>query len=763
MSPSARRILIPLIVAGLSIGIVIVYALSAGRTSTAPEQPQEAAPEPVAASPAEGAPADVEQAEEPVDADVGPAAPPDAEALVPDLPEIDVMGLTAIAPETGVSGHEIPVSSLGSLDPNVAQMQLDFSRAGAGIARIAFSDIWETASARRQADAYYEAIASGGSVLSLPDESLRYILHESQFLKNSRVDPGITVPSLSANQIIINGEAVNIFDYTRDDEGNKVHVWAETGPGQFETVIVNAAGEQIVRITRRFILGDDFDITIEQRLINLTGKPLEVAWLQYGPGDLRQDRSRYMDRRRLRFGYTDPVRDQMQLFVISTDNDLIFERSSIVKREEAKIWPNEASIEKDYELAWFGITNRYFGIAIHPVQTDLVNPDHSLADVVERILHEKGQAQPGANGAESETIFTYLESPTKKIAPAQELALDMGLYAGPLDRHLLGAEGSQYHSLSMDQLILYQMSSCCAVCTFQWLAHILLGFLSFLHTYVLFDWALAIIGLVMVVRTLLHPLTKKSQISMQRFGKVMQEIKPEIDKLQKKFPNDPKKLQAEQMKLMRERGANPMQMLGCLPMFLQTPIWIALYAMLYFVFDLRQQPAFFGLFQVFWDWPFLADLSAADHCLGEFAEPFKFLMWNVTGINVLPILMGAIFFVQQKYMSPPPSPTMTKEQISQQKMMKVMMVVMFPLMLYSAPSGLTLYILTSSSIGILESKYIRRHIKEMDLNPPEKKKKRKKTKSKDAQGRAYAAAIARMEEKRRKKQKGPEKTYKKRK
>jgi len=84
----------------------------------------------------------------------------------------------------------------------------------------------------------------------------------------------------------------------------------------------------------------------------------------------------------------------------------------------------------------------------------------------------------------------------------------------------------------------------------------------------------------------------------------------------------------------------------------------------------------------------------------------------------LPLLMGAVFYVQQKYMTPPTTATMTPEQKQQQKIMRVMMVVMFPLFLYKAPSGLTLYILTSSCIGILESRYIRRHIDEIDLNPP---------------------------------------------
>ncbi len=157
------------------------------------------------------------------------------------------------------------------------------------------------------------------------------------------------------------------------------------------------------------------------------------------------------------------------------------------------------------------------------------------------------------------------------------------------------------------------------------------------------------------------------------------------------------------------------------------------------------------MFQIFWGWPFLADLSAADHFFGEFQQPFRFFMWNMTGINLLPLLMGVVFFVQQKYMSPPPSPSTTKEQLQQQKIMKIMMVVMFPLMLYSAPSGLTLYIFTSSLIGIIESRYIRAHINQMDLEP--------KKKPKDPQARAYADAMDRARSKR----KPPPKTYKKRK
>ena len=74
--------------------------------------------------------------------------------------------------------------------------------------------------------------------------------------------------------------------------------------------------------------------------------------------------------------------------------------------------------------------------------------------------------------------------------------------------------------------------------------------------------------------------------------------------------------------------------------------------------------------------------------------------------------------------------------------MRIMMVVLFPVMLYSAPSGLTLYILTSSAVGILESRHIRAHVDQMDLEPktPETAT-GKRRKPKDKQGRAWADAM----------------------
>jgi membrane protein insertase Oxa1/YidC/SpoIIIJ len=111
--------------------------------------------------------------------------------------------------------------------------------------------------------------------------------------------------------------------------------------------------------------------------------------------------------------------------------------------------------------------------------------------------------------------------------------------------------------------------------------------------------------------------------------------------------------------------------------------------------------------------------------------------------------MGLVFWFQQKYMSPPTTATMTEEQLQQQKIMKVMMVVMFPIMLYAAPSGLTLYILTSSCIGIVESRAIRRRLAYLDSLPqdaPGTAAPRPASKTRDKLGRMYADALERAKQ-----------------
>ena len=619
-------------------------------------------------------------------------------------------------------GEELEPASLGSLDPSKAKMRVAFTRAGAGISSIRFSDIFETVDGKLAWNKYQ---VSGGVQPPIDDKYLLSTSHELAYNTEQGVQTA-TISILSASQITINGELLHLTSPT---------VWNVLGVGSFEATVVDESSAVVAKITRVWTLDDKFGLHLEQKIHNLSSSTLEVEWLQYGPPSLRVDRSRYMDRRRFRFGWELNEQFDPNHAAPIQSSDFLYEYADAAKVENEPLWPTNETLEDGLKLSWFASTNRYFALAIFPNMPDDGSGSRLLENTVKVIT-----AQTSGTNTD-EFILTALWAPKSTIATNEKLDLTMRVYAGPLKRSILD-NVQPYVSLSMRGLVLYQMSSMCAICTFQWLADLLAMVLTTLDKYVVFDWGLAIILLVLIVRTMLHPITKKSQINMQRFGKVMQKLKPEIDKLKSKYPDEPKKVQSEQMALMKKHGVNPFQMLGCLPMFLQMPIWVALYALLYFMFDIRQEPVFFGFFQMFGDWPFLADLSASDHFFGAFDEPIQFLMWNVTGINLLPILMGVIFFIQQKYMSPQSGTAMTPEQQSQQKIMRIMMVVLFPVMLYSAPSGLTLYILTSSTVGILESRHIRKHVDQMDLEPkaaPPAVGKRKKPK--DKQGRAWADAM----------------------
>lgn len=745
MNPRVLRILIPLAVAGLAMLVVATMFLSKPPAkSTAPTPPATSTNQAAAGS-------------APSQPSTSPGVPAAATTAASTQP---LAGLRA-RPQPNAVGTPQP---LGSIDPRLGLMRVSLTRQGAGISEIAFSDIWETAPAKRKSDKYEKSRPPGAPLdITKVDETRRYILQTAQPFRWISADgkvQTVTVPIFAAHSIFIDGVNVPLLSDS---------IWVETAPGSFEATIIDADDREIARLTRQFVLGEKYDVVLRQRIKNLTALPLDIRWRQYGPTELRQDKSGYIDNRRFNIGYL-PDSTRLPDLVLANNSDLTIEHSSAlgriesaqdptataqVREQQLTIWPNRASKAGGFALSWFASTNRYFGMAVHPVIDVNGGGNRSLESSVQDI---RMVASDGHAATPTDPIFTFLTSPPRTVDAGSEQALDMGLYAGPLDRHVLGEP--PYKAIAMHQLILYQLSSCCAFLSFQWLADGLLLFLSFLHNYVFFDWGLAIIVLVCVVRLLLHPITKKSQVHMQRLGKMMSSLKPEIDKLQKKYPNDPKKMQQEQMRLMREHGINPLKMVGCLTIFLQTPIWIALWAMLYLAFDIRQQPAFYGVFQLIKDWPFLGDLSSPDSFIpiGQgFTIPL--LGWHVDSINLMPVLMGVVFYIQQKYMTPPSATPLTPEQEQQQKIMKVMMVVMMPLFLYSAPSGLTLYMFTSSCIGILESKYIRAHITEMELNPPKPDDQDGK-KPKGAKARAWSGALERARERARQKNAPPPRKFK---
>jgi len=176
------------------------------------------------------------------------------------------------------------------------------------------------------------------------------------------------------------------------------------------------------------------------------------------------------------------------------------------------------------------------------------------------------------------------------------------------------------------------------------------------------NYGFAILLLTLVVRLLMFPLQQKSMKSMKK----MQELQPHIKQLQAKYKDDKQKLNIEMVQFMKTHKVNPMS--GCLPMLIQLPVFIALYKVLANAVELYRSPF------IFW----IHDLSVKD--------PYY----------IFPVIMGVMMFVQQKIT---PNPTMDQTQA---KMMLYMLPVLFTVLMISLPSGLTLYIMFSTFLGIAQ-------------------------------------------------------------
>lgn len=578
-----------------------------------------------------------------------------------------------------------PLGGLGLDSP--FDLRVEFSHLGAGIREILLADEFETVQADRE--------AREGPV---PPEL--HVTVQAQVAGRRNM----LVPFLALG-LEINGQFVQtVIGPESQPAWRQV---APDAPGHFEAFIVDGEGRRVLRLERRYTLAPaSHDVLVEQNVTNLTDRRLEIRWRQFGPIDLFADSGYGGEHRRVRFGYLySAQRDPTRQFVDT--EAFLWNRNRFMGNEGAKaqdvmpVWPNEKSDEEGFALVWAAMTNRYFAAVAHPIiDPTAAQPDKSF-DVVERVERVRLD--------DADAMVLSFHSPVVPVPAGGSAEFDMGLYAGPKSRELIETE-PLLTALGVPEIVVYNFGGPCAACTFQWLTLPLLALLRFLHS-LTFDWALAIILLVVCVRTVLHPITRWSQIKMLVFGKKMQNIAPKQKILQERYKDDRQRMQQEMAKLWREEGISPTGFLGCLPMFLQSPIWIALYATLFFAIDLRHEPAFFGVFQIISGnaWPFLADLAEPDRAI-YFGAGFKLpLVGTINSINLLPVLLGVVFYLQQKYLTPPTSAAMTPEQESQQKMMRVIMVVLFPLIMYGAPSGLSLYFITNSVLGILESRWIRAH------------------------------------------------------
>jgi YidC/Oxa1 family membrane protein insertase len=220
------------------------------------------------------------------------------------------------------------------------------------------------------------------------------------------------------------------------------------------------------------------------------------------------------------------------------------------------------------------------------------------------------------------------------------------------------------------------------------------GVLNWLHKWIP-NYGICIIVLTVLVRGAMFPVSRKQALTSMR----MQELAPELKKLQEKYKEDKQTLGREQMELYRKHNVNPFG--SCWFLLLQMPVFMGLYYCL-------QESIFFRLAPFWPSW--IINLAAPD-MLYKWGENIPFIsrpedygsmFYLGPYFNLLPVIAVTLMIFQQKFTMPPPT---DEQQEMQQKMMKYMMI-FFGLMFYKVAAGLCVYFISSSMWGFAERKLL---------------------------------------------------------
>ena len=245
--------------------------------------------------------------------------------------------------------------------------------------------------------------------------------------------------------------------------------------------------------------------------------------------------------------------------------------------------------------------------------------------------------------------------PMIEVAPGQSGTLNSQLYLGPVSQQHL-AEIAPGLELTIDYGVLTILSE-----PLFWL-------LDKIHS-VVGNWGVAIILLTVLIKLVFYKLSETSYRSMARLKK----FQPKLQQLKENYGDDKAIFQQKMMKLYKEEKINPLG--GCLPIFIQMPVFIALYWVLLYSVEMRQAP--------FMLW--IQDLSAQD--------PYY----------ILPVIMGITMFIQQKL-----NPSAMMDEM-QQKVMKLLPFI-FTIFFLFFPAGLVLYWVVNNILSVAQQWYITKKI-----------------------------------------------------
>lgn len=299
---------------------------------------------------------------------------------------------------------------------------------------------------------------------------------------------------------------------------------------------------------------------------------------------------------------------------------------------------------------WLGITDKHWLAALIPDQTSTIEARFTAAE---------------GNRYQTDWLKT-----AQAVAPGQAAATTSHMFAGAKEVRLLNQVRDELGAPLFDRALAWGW--------FWFIAQPIFALLQWLYGLTA-NYALAIVGLTLIVRALLYPIANKQYASMAK----MRVFAPKMKEIQEKYKDDKQKIQLATMELYKQEKINPLA--GCLPILLQIPIFYALYKVLLISVELRHQPAFL----------WIKDLSAPDPLTP--INLFGLLPFEppaIIHLGILPIILGVTMWAQFK-LNPQPMDEIQKKVFG-------WMPWIFMFMMAPFAAGLQIYWIVNNLVSILQ-------------------------------------------------------------
>jgi YidC/Oxa1 family membrane protein insertase len=343
-----------------------------------------------------------------------------------------------------------------------------------------------------------------------------------------------------------------------------------------------------------------------------------------------------------------------------------------------KLLFSESEPEAMRSLKYIGLDAQYFNASIqaHPESADaLTNLRQSGSTAVANVDALNKYQLQAAN------VSFWFETMDKKVEPGTELKQRYSIFIGPKDSTILASHGLD-SAIEYGWPIFYA-----AALPLSWILH---AFYAVVRNY-----GIAIIMLTVLVRGSMFPLGRKAALNAQK----MQELQPELKKINDLYKDNMEKRGKAMQELYKKHNFQPLA--GCLPLFIQLPVFIGLYRCLSVDISLRQEPLFPGL-------AWCSNLAGPD-MLADWSSWMPEIIagrgpgWFGPYFNILPLVTVALFLIQQKVLMPKATDEQTQMTQNMMQIMTIFMGVMF----FKVPSGLCIYFITSSIWSLVERKLVK--------------------------------------------------------